>query len=72
MMTAFKGAADEYTNANCVHGDPVYSHNVFGTNVHPMETIFIKTARGGSPEVLKTLTDWAEYVGYSSWDRCRL
>jgi hypothetical protein len=71
MMSAFKGASDEYTDANCLHGDPLFNGNLFGTNVHPMETIFMKTSRGIAPEVLKALTDWTEHVGYSSWDKCR-
>jgi hypothetical protein len=72
MMTAWKGAANEYTPDNCIHGDPLWNDLHFGINVSPEETMFMKTSsiRAVAPKTLERVTQWSNYAGYSSWDNC--
>ncbi|CAD6440023.1 16725300-4642-46ba-b890-d2acf0ccf584 [Sclerotinia trifoliorum] len=53
-------------------GDVLYDGGYFGINVHPFETIFMKTNRNIGPVALEKLTDWMEGSRFSSYDYCKL
>ncbi|KAI9746570.1 MAG: hypothetical protein M1818_000283 [Claussenomyces sp. TS43310] len=71
MMTAFHGI-DKYAEGcdTSVPGDVLYNGHYHGTNVHPYETIFLKTNRGIDPVLMDRLTDWTHGRNYTSWDMC--
>lgn len=50
--------------------DPQSDGNYGGGSIHPFETIFIKTNRGISPELIDSLTSWTDEMGYSSYKQC--
>jgi len=52
------------------NGDVLTDHAYFGTNVHPYETIFLKSNRDIDPTNLEKMTEWVEGSGYSSYDYC--
>ncbi|KAG4034388.1 hypothetical protein MFRU_003g03540 [Monilinia fructicola] len=49
-------------------GDVLYDGGYFGINVHPFETIFMKTNRNIGPVALDHLTSWMKGSGFSSYD----
>lgn len=53
-------------------GDVLYDGGYFGINVHPFETIFMKTNRNIGPVALEKLTSWMEGSRFSSYDYCEL
>lgn len=53
-------------------GDLLFEGAYFGTNVHPFETIFMKTNRGIGEVALEKLTSWMKGSKFSSYDYCKL
>jgi hypothetical protein len=54
--------------ADLGNGDHLFDNNYFGFNVHPYETMFVKTNRGISPKLVDKLTEWHDRLNYSSFD----
>lgn len=71
MMTAFHGK-DSYIEKcdSSVNGDVLFDKKYYGTNVHPYETIFLKSNRDIDPIGLEKLTEWTRGRKYSSYDYC--
>lgn len=73
MMMAFHKSKtyieDCDTSAN---GDVLWNGKYFGANVHPYETIFIRSNRDIDPTLIRHLTSWHISSGTSSWDTCGL
>jgi hypothetical protein len=42
----------------------------FGFNVHPYETLFVKSNRNIQPKLMGKLEEWHDRMNYSSWDVC--
>ena len=54
-------------------GDVLYDKKYFGTNVHPFETLFMKSNRDIDPVGLARHSEWVEFgAGYSSYDFCKV
>ena len=71
LMSAFHGDKEYGSQASCEqNGDVLWNGGYWGTNVHPFETVFIKTNRDVDPVALKDHTDWVNGRGYSSYDYC--
>lgn len=71
MMSAFHGV-DNYA-AKCDSerlGDVLWNGHYQGTNVHPFETIFLKTNRDIDPILMERLTTWTDGSNYTSWEMC--
>ena len=74
LMTAYELSAGAGVEEYCKNGqfeDILYDKKYYGTNVHPYETVFIKTNRGIDPKLLEKLSDWHLKNGVSSWDTCK-
>jgi hypothetical protein len=71
MMTLFH-AFEDYVGScdSSVNGDFLWDKRYHGTNIHPYETIFLKTNRGIDPVLIERLTNWHNKGNYSSWERC--
>ena len=54
----------------CANGDITVTGAYDGTNIHPYETMFVKTKRGADPKTLELLTKWHDGSNYSSYDYC--
>lgn len=69
MMTSFGGEGGiecEWTS------DFLWPEKYFGFDVHPFETMFMKSARGIGDEMLKKLTEWqGEKGGYRASNFCK-
>jgi hypothetical protein len=63
----FKGYYKDCKDADFFHDNAYY-----GFNVHPYETIFMKSARHMEEILLGNFTEWADGNGYSSYDACRV
>ncbi|KAK2610235.1 hypothetical protein N8I77_003685 [Diaporthe amygdali] len=50
--------------------DPQAEGNYGGGSIHPFETMFIKTNRGLSPELIESLSGWTDQMEYSSYKQC--
>jgi hypothetical protein len=71
MMSAYHGSTTYEKDCNSsVNGDVLFDKKYFGTNVHPFETVFIKTNRDIDPVGLMRLTEWTKGRKYSSFDFC--
>jgi hypothetical protein len=73
MMTAYHGN-DKYQE-ECdasKNGDVLFDKKYFGTNVHPFETVFIKTNRDIDPVGVQRLSEWTKGRKYSSYAYCPL
>lgn len=71
MMSAFY--SDEKYIDHCDsggNGDVLWNGRYFGANVHPYETIFMKTNRDIDPVLIDKLTSWKTGENYSSYDYC--
>jgi hypothetical protein len=71
MMSAFH--SDPEYAAHCDtggNGDVLWEGKYFGTNVHPFETVFMKTNRDLDPVLMERLTGWADKAEYTSYDYC--
>lgn len=51
-------------------GDFLNNKKYAGTNIHPYETIFMKTNRNVDPVGISRLTEWHDKRGYSSYEFC--
>lgn len=72
MMSAFHSDKDYIDHCDSGgNGDVLWNGKYFGTNVHPYETIFMKTNRDIDPVLIEKLTKWKEGEKYSSYDHCR-
>ncbi|CAG8961595.1 hypothetical protein HYFRA_00006130 [Hymenoscyphus fraxineus] len=71
MMSAFKGTADYEHTCDPNVGDLLWDRRYYGINVHPFETIFIKSNRDIDPLVVQRHTEWAAGRGYTSYDHCK-
>ena len=76
LMTGFHGEfedRDDYFDT-CETNHFVQDVNVnggyFGFNVHPYETLFVKSNRNIEPNMIKKLEEWHDTMNYSSWDVC--
>ena len=75
MMSAFhskQNDGDRY-EVECdgrENGDVLWDKEYYGTNVHPYETIFLKSNRDIDPVGLERLTEWTRGRGYSSYQYC--
>jgi hypothetical protein len=54
----------------CANGDVTVPGAYDGTNIHPYDTMFVKTKRGADPKILELLTRWHDGSNYSSYDYC--
>ena len=71
MMSAYHSSGDyEETCNNSENGDVLWEKKYYGTNVHPYETIFLKSNRDIDPAGLERLTDWTNGRGYNSYQFC--
>ena len=71
MMSAFHSDAEYEEHCDSGgNGDVLWNGKYFGTNVHPYETIFLKTNRDIDPVLMERLTKWTDGSGYSSYDHC--
>lgn len=71
MMSAYY--SDPEYEKNCDsggNGDVLWNGRYFGTNVHPFETIFMKTNRDIDSVLMDRLTSWANGSNYSSYEHC--
>jgi hypothetical protein len=71
MMAAYHGY-DKYAETcdASQNGDVLWDGKYYGTNVHPFETVFLKSNRDIDPVGLSRLTEWTKGRGYSSYDYC--
>lgn len=53
-------------------GDLLYDKKYFGTNVHPFETMFMKSNRKIDEVGLARHSEWVDERGYSSYDFCKV
>jgi hypothetical protein len=51
--------------------DPLWDTGYFGMNVHPFETVFMKSNRDVDPVTIDRLTQWTMSRGYSSYEYCK-
>jgi len=52
------------------NGDVLWNGRYEGINVHPYETIFMKTNRDIDPATVAKLTEWHDAQNYTSYDYC--
>jgi len=73
MMAAFHGAEDysDICDATRDGADPLWDGQYFGGNVHPYETVFMKSNRDVDPIMMDRLTEWTGKNGYSSFEACQ-
>jgi hypothetical protein len=70
MMAAFHGYDYiEKCDPN-KNGDVLWNNAYEGTNIHPYDTMFMKTNRNIDPAMVEKLTAWTDGSKYSSWDHC--
>jgi lipopolysaccharide biosynthesis protein len=65
MGNSYEGWVDD-----CAQGDVTVPGAYDGMNIHPYETMFVKTKRGADPKMLELLTKWHNGSNYSSYDYC--
>lgn len=71
MLSVFQTERD-YKYADCDNPDDfLFQGNYFGFNVHPFETLFVKSHRGIDDAMLEKLSAWQDLAEYSSYDACR-
>lgn len=71
MMSAFSGTENfEGVCDSSTNGDVLWDQKYYGTNVHPFDTIFIKSNRDIDPVGIERHTTWVEGRKYSSYDFC--
>ena len=74
LMTAYELSAGDGVEEYCAKGQPediLYDKKYYGTNIHPYETVFIKTNRDIDPVLVEKMTDWHMRNGLSSWNTCK-
>ncbi len=60
---------ENFYDQACTH-DVMRPGAYYGIDLHPFETMFLKTNRGVAPKTLQLLTEWADGSGVSSWGAC--
>ena len=71
MLQVYQTQKD-YKFADCQDNvDYLFNNNYYGFNVHPFETLFVKTHRGVDSNMINIPSDWVDASGYSSYDACR-
>jgi len=72
MMSAFHGT-DRFEEVcdNTANADVLWDKKYFGTNVHPFETVFMKSNRDIDPIGIERHTDWMRGSGFSSYEYCQ-
>ena len=73
MMSVFQ-TEPNYEWIQCKEGlnDFLWPGSYYGFNVHPYETLFVKSHRGIEDEMLDRLSEWVHQSSYSSYDVCEL
>ncbi len=72
IMAAFHGNKEYEKGETCKkNGDVLFEGKYWGTNVHPFETLFMKSHREMDEITLEMHTQWVDGNGYSSWDVCK-
>jgi len=73
MMTAYHAAEnyEDICDKRRETADVLWEGEYFGINVHPFETVFIKSNRDVDPVTTDRLTEWTEKRKYSSYDFCK-
>ncbi|RDW70062.1 hypothetical protein BP5796_08459 [Coleophoma crateriformis] len=72
MMSAYH--KNEHYEDECdssANGDVLWEGKYEGTNVHPFETIFLKSNRDIDPVGMAKLTEWTDGRAYSSYNFCK-
>ncbi|KAI9056223.1 hypothetical protein LZ554_001151 [Drepanopeziza brunnea f. sp. 'monogermtubi'] len=70
IMMAYHSS--KHYEQECVTTHDLQGHGrYYGMDIHPYDTIFVKTNRGNDPHVLKMLTEWTDQWGYTSFDACK-
>ena len=69
VMMAMGNSYEGWVDA-CANGDVTVTGAYDGANIHPYETMFVKTKRGADPMTLELLTRWHDGSNYSSYDYC--
>ena len=71
MMSAYhKSKNYEQECSSSENGDVLWNGKYYGVNVHPYETIFLKSNRDIDPLSLERLTEWTRGRTYSSYKFC--
>lgn len=71
MLSVFQTEKD-YKYVECKDpNDFLFEGNYFGFNVHPFETLFVKSHRGVQERMLEKLSVWQGMSGYSSYESCK-
>ncbi|TVY47984.1 hypothetical protein LOCC1_G001694 [Lachnellula occidentalis] len=72
MMSAYQ-SMERYAEmcSRSREGDVLYEKKYFGTNLHPFETVFMKSNRDIDPVGLARHSEWVGERGYSSYDFCK-
>ncbi|GAM88308.1 hypothetical protein ANO11243_063410 [Dothideomycetidae sp. 11243] len=74
LLTALHGDPSYEGGRDCKATSETYDHmydnGYFGFNVHPYETMFMKTNRKINPEMIRKFTSWFDRMNYSSYDHC--
>ena len=68
MMEEFHSDKD-FANS-CQQGDPLWEGQYEGITIHPYETLFFKTNRQITQDVLDRYTEWTDKSEYSSYKVC--
>ncbi|KAM0280999.1 hypothetical protein ACHAQH_003728 [Verticillium albo-atrum] len=63
-------SAEEYCKAHPDSGDVLWDKKYFGGNVHPYETVFVKTNRNVDKEFMAVLTEWHLRQEINSFATC--
>jgi hypothetical protein len=71
MLSIFQTERN-YKYIDCKNPDDfLFQDSYFGFNVHPYETLFVKSHRGVEDNMLEKLSAWQDMSGYTSYDVCR-
>lgn len=70
MMAAFHGYDYVEKCDPSKNGDVLWNNGYEGTNIHPYDTMFLKTNRDIDPKMVEKMTEWTDGSKYSSWDHC--
>jgi hypothetical protein len=72
MLSIFQ-TEKNYKYIDCKNPDDfLFQDSYFGFNVHPYETLFVKSHRGVEDNMLEKLSAWQDMSGYTSYDTCKL
>jgi hypothetical protein len=73
MMAAYHAAQnyEDICDKSRDGGDVLWDGAYFGMNVHPFETVFMKSNRDVDPVTIDRLTQWTMARGYSSYEFCK-